>query len=57
MSVIVRTPDGRIKVMTKGADNVIFERLAVDQDDLTLETLKHLKMFANEGIHIELCNL
>lgn len=50
MSVIVRTPDGKIKVMTKGADNVIFERLAPGQDEETLETLNHLKIFANEGI-------
>ena len=52
MSVIVRTPDGKIKVMTKGADNVIFERLAADQDDLSSETLNHLKIYANEGIHV-----
>lgn len=50
MSVIVRTPEGKIKVMTKGADNVIFERLAEYQDDITKETLFHLRNFANEGI-------
>lgn len=61
MSVIVRTPGGKIKVMTKGADNVIFERLAPDQDDQTSETLNHLKIFASEGIYISYielsCNL
>ena len=50
MSVIVRTPDGKIKVMTKGADNVIFERLTDNQNDIAEETLTHLKNFANEGI-------
>lgn len=48
MSVIVRGPDGRIKVFTKGADCVIFERLAPDQDpNLTTE---HLHDFAVEGL-------
>lgn len=28
MSIVVRGPDGRVVVLTKGADNVIFERYA-----------------------------
>ncbi|KAG7393875.1 hypothetical protein PHYPSEUDO_000052 [Phytophthora pseudosyringae] len=31
MTVIVETPDGTIELLCKGADNVIFERLAADQ--------------------------
>ncbi|KAE9229566.1 hypothetical protein PF005_g3822 [Phytophthora fragariae] len=31
MTVIVETPDGTIELLCKGADNVIFERLATDQ--------------------------
>ena len=31
MSVIARTPDGTIKLYCKGADTVIYERLAPDQ--------------------------
>ncbi|EEY57894.1 P-type ATPase (P-ATPase) Superfamily [Phytophthora infestans T30-4] len=31
MTVVVETPDGTIELLCKGADNVIFERLAADQ--------------------------
>ncbi|GMF25581.1 unnamed protein product [Phytophthora fragariaefolia] len=31
MTVIIETPDGTIELLCKGADNVIFERLAADQ--------------------------
>jgi magnesium-transporting ATPase (P-type) len=31
MTVIIETPDGSIELLCKGADNVIFERLAPDQ--------------------------
>jgi hypothetical protein len=31
MSIVVRGPDGRVVVLTKGADNVIFERYAHTQ--------------------------
>ncbi|KAF5358414.1 hypothetical protein D9756_001292 [Leucocoprinus leucothites] len=54
MSVVVRRVDGddhRLFLMTKGADNVIFERLkqGVD-DDIREETERHLSQFANEGL-------
>lgn len=54
MSVILRRVDGddhRLFLLTKGADNVIFERLkpGVDQD-IREETEKHLSQFANEGL-------
>ncbi|XP_011342316.1 probable phospholipid-transporting ATPase IA isoform X3 [Ooceraea biroi] len=61
MSVVVRTPDGKIKVLCKGADSVIYERLTptpvetsdLDQehvDDFRETTLEHLEMFASDGL-------
>lgn len=57
MSVIVRTPDGKIKLFCKGADSVIYERLAItksnDSDnfiDFRKTTLDHLESFASEGL-------
>ncbi|KAJ5072976.1 putative phospholipid-transporting atpase [Anaeramoeba ignava] len=49
MSVIVKTSDGTIKLYTKGADNMITQRLAPESKYLD-ETTKHLEMFANEGL-------
>ena len=43
MSTVVRAPDGRIKLFTKGADTVIFERLAPDQP-FAEPTLMHLEV-------------
>ena len=39
MTVVVRTPDGKIKVMCKGADSIIAERLAKTEanDDMMRE--------------------
>jgi magnesium-transporting ATPase (P-type) len=48
MSVIVRTPDNRIVLMTKGADNVIYERMNTGPYSTT--TLTSLKKFAEEGL-------
>ncbi|EAX08374.1 ATPase, aminophospholipid transporter-like, Class I, type 8A, member 2, isoform CRA_c [Homo sapiens] len=49
MSVIVRTPSGRLRLYCKGADNVIFERLSKDSKYME-ETLCHLEYFATEGL-------
>ncbi|XP_063933513.1 phospholipid-transporting ATPase IA-like [Zophobas morio] len=49
MSVIVRTPQNRILLMCKGADNVIFERLGPDQPYLEA-TANHLEYFASQGL-------
>eukprot|EP00993_Chasmostoma_nieuportense_P002620 NODE_33_length_3995_cov_36.399173_g30_i0.p1 GENE.NODE_33_length_3995_cov_36.399173_g30_i0~~NODE_33_length_3995_cov_36.399173_g30_i0.p1 ORF type:complete len:1219 (+),score=320.18 NODE_33_length_3995_cov_36.399173_g30_i0:183-3839(+) len=49
MSAVVRTPDGRLLLLCKGADSVIFERLrpgCAYQDN----TKTHLRDFANEGL-------
>uniref|UniRef100_A0A3B3TMN4 Phospholipid-transporting ATPase n=1 Tax=Poecilia latipinna TaxID=48699 RepID=A0A3B3TMN4_9TELE len=49
MSVVVRTPSGKLRLYCKGADNVIFERLteASQYKDLTIA---HLEQFATEGL-------
>jgi phospholipid-translocating ATPase len=51
MSAIVRMPeDGRIVLFCKGADNVIYSRLAkVQNPDIRESTLRDLDAFANEG--------
>ncbi|KNE61131.1 phospholipid-translocating P-type ATPase, flippase [Allomyces macrogynus ATCC 38327] len=50
MSVVVRDPDGHVRLLTKGADSVIFERLAPGQAGLMQTTLGHLQWFANDGL-------
>ena len=54
MSVILRKLDdeGRIFLLTKGADNVIFERLSKDgaQQELRQKTDQDLQFFASEGL-------
>ncbi|KAG2742365.1 phospholipid-translocating P-type ATPase [Suillus brevipes Sb2] len=53
MSVIVKKlddQDGRLFLLTKGADNVIFERLKAGGDDLKRTTEAHLEDFANAGL-------
>ncbi|WRT66492.1 uncharacterized protein IL334_003451 [Kwoniella shivajii] len=49
MSTVVRGPDGRIKLFTKGADTVIYERLAPEQQ-FAEPTLVHLEDYATEGL-------
>ena len=53
MSVVVRKldqNDRRLFLLTKGADNVVFERLRVDEnEELKATTERHLDEFANEG--------
>ncbi|XP_035810461.2 probable phospholipid-transporting ATPase IM isoform X1 [Amphiprion ocellaris] len=50
MSVIVRNPQGQIKLYSKGADTIIFERLDPSSDDLMCTTSEHLSEFAGEGL-------
>ncbi|KAF7726201.1 hypothetical protein EC973_008999 [Apophysomyces ossiformis] len=60
MSVILRSPqDGRVVLLCKGADSVIYERLSADpgkdeaglkQKQIREDTLKDLAVFANEGL-------
>ncbi|XP_071847551.1 probable phospholipid-transporting ATPase IA isoform X3 [Apostichopus japonicus] len=49
MSVIVRTSKGSILLLCKGADSVIYERLAASQE-YTEDTIQHLESFAAEGL-------
>ncbi|KAG8456790.1 hypothetical protein GDO86_002538 [Hymenochirus boettgeri] len=49
MSIIVREPDGHIKLYCKGADTVIYERLHPDNPRKD-ETQKALDLFANETL-------
>ncbi|KAF8891364.1 hypothetical protein BD779DRAFT_1514830 [Infundibulicybe gibba] len=53
MSVVLRKlggDDNRLFLLTKGADNVIFERLKSGGEDLKRETEQHLNEFANGGL-------
>ncbi|KAJ3220012.1 hypothetical protein HDU67_007745 [Dinochytrium kinnereticum] len=50
MSSVVRGPDGSIKLYIKGADTVIFERLAKEGNDFLDATCVHLEEYANEGL-------
>ncbi|VDL88566.1 unnamed protein product [Schistocephalus solidus] len=49
MSVIVKDPAGRLLLMTKGADSVIYERLSSDSK-YTRETFEHMEEFAEAGL-------
>ncbi|XP_023932468.1 probable phospholipid-transporting ATPase IA isoform X1 [Lingula anatina] len=49
MSVVVKTPSGRIKLLCKGADSVIYERLGPEQP-YREDTMNHLEQFANIGL-------
>ena len=53
MSVIVKKlddGDDRLFLLTKGADNVIYERLKPGGEELKTTTEEHLDSFANEGL-------
>ncbi len=51
MSTIIREPDGRILMICKGADSVIYQRLRADHDvGMKESTQKDLEDFANAGL-------
>ncbi|GAA6100319.1 phospholipid-transporting ATPase ID isoform X2 [Tachysurus ichikawai] len=50
MSVIVRNPRGHLKLYSKGADTIIFDRLDPSTEDLMYTTSEHLDEFAGEGL-------
>ena len=53
MSVIVKKlddGDDRLFLLTKGADNVIYERLKPGGEDLKKTTEEHLDLFASQGL-------
>ncbi|NWW32479.1 AT8B2 ATPase, partial [Panurus biarmicus] len=50
MSVIVRSPEGKIRLYCKGADTILLERLHAVNQDLTSITTDHLNEYAGEGL-------
>lgn len=51
MSVIVRNPQGQIVLYCKGADSVIYQRLAADHDPVLKDkTHQDMELFANSGL-------
>ncbi|KAJ7687726.1 hypothetical protein B0H17DRAFT_1332344 [Mycena rosella] len=51
MSCVYRAPDGRLVMYCKGADSVIYERLAADHDPALKEsTRRDMEAFANNGL-------
>uniref|UniRef100_A0A803KIX8 Phospholipid-transporting ATPase n=1 Tax=Xenopus tropicalis TaxID=8364 RepID=A0A803KIX8_XENTR len=50
MSVIVRNPEGQVKLYCKGADTILFEKLHESSEDLMYITSDHLNEFAGEGL-------
>uniref|UniRef100_A0A8C2N377 Phospholipid-transporting ATPase n=1 Tax=Cricetulus griseus TaxID=10029 RepID=A0A8C2N377_CRIGR len=50
MSVIVRNPEGQIKLYSKGADTILFEKLHPSNKDLLSLTSDHLNEFASAGL-------
>ncbi|KAG2267989.1 hypothetical protein Bca52824_062544 [Brassica carinata] len=50
MSVIVRDEDGKILLLSKGADNVMFERLAKDGRKFEEKTREHVNEYADAGL-------
>ncbi|XP_056232337.1 phospholipid-transporting ATPase ID isoform X1 [Seriola aureovittata] len=50
MSVIVRTPEGKLSLYCKGADTIIYERLHQSCSKLMDVTTEHLNEFAGEGL-------
>ncbi|XP_049540344.1 probable phospholipid-transporting ATPase IA isoform X4 [Anopheles darlingi] len=55
MSVIARNSKGEIKLYCKGADTVIYERLAPNGVAYREATLSHLEEFATEGLRTLCC--
>ncbi|XP_056618254.1 phospholipid-transporting ATPase ID isoform X1 [Triplophysa dalaica] len=50
MSVIVRNPEGRIRLYCKGADTVLFERLHSCNQEMMNITSDHLNEYAGDGL-------
>ncbi|CAH9124190.1 unnamed protein product [Cuscuta epithymum] len=50
MSVIVRDEEGKILLLCKGADNVMFERLAINGREFEEATKQHVNEYADAGL-------
>ncbi|XP_017784427.1 PREDICTED: probable phospholipid-transporting ATPase IA isoform X2 [Nicrophorus vespilloides] len=55
MSVIVRDPSGNLRLLCKGADTMIYERLNNDSSQHKEVLLQHLEQFATEGLRTLCC--
>ncbi|KAG4399776.1 hypothetical protein GLYMA_08G293900v4 [Glycine max] len=49
-SVVCRYPDGRLVLYCKGADNVVYERLADGNNNIKKVTREHLEQFGSAGL-------
>ncbi|KAK3132367.1 hypothetical protein QOZ80_6AG0520290 [Eleusine coracana subsp. coracana] len=50
MSVIVKEPEGRVLLLSKGADSVMFKRLAPTAKKIEEETRRHINEYADSGL-------
>ncbi|KAI7738144.1 hypothetical protein M8C21_005040 [Ambrosia artemisiifolia] len=50
MSVIVREDSGKLLLLSKGADSVMFERLAKNGREFEANTKKHVNQYADAGL-------
>ncbi|KAJ4915533.1 putative phospholipid-transporting ATPase 11 [Raphanus sativus] len=50
MSVIVRDEDGKLLLLSKGADNVMFERLSMNGREFEEKTREHVNEYADAGL-------
>jgi phospholipid-translocating P-type ATPase (flippase) len=50
MSIIFRDVDGRVKILTKGADSMMFTRIENPSDALSRTTAAHIDQFSVEGL-------
>ncbi|XP_036199728.1 phospholipid-transporting ATPase ID isoform X2 [Myotis myotis] len=50
MSVIVRNPEGKIRLYCKGADTILLDRLHPSTQELLNSTTDHLNEYAGEGL-------
>ena len=53
-SVIVRGPDGKLLLMTKGADSVLYPLLK-EEKNTELIAVKHIEEFARDGLRTLVC--
>ncbi|XP_065880179.1 putative phospholipid-transporting ATPase 9 [Euphorbia lathyris] len=50
MSVIVRTEEGKLLLLCKGADSIMFERIALNGKEFEENTRKHVNDYADAGL-------
>jgi phospholipid-translocating ATPase len=57
MSVVVQTPKGKILLLTKGADVIVYERLADSAENQKLKALtsEQLEEFSKQGLRTLVC--